>query len=181
MALPVQQLNVARKLIDEVTLQERISELGQAISTNYADADELVLIGILKGSFVFLGDLTRQITIPHTIEFLQVSSYGAGARESRGTINLKLDIHTDLTDKHVLIIEDIIDSGNTLSFIVQHLQSYQPADTSICTLLDKPSRRKVHVNVDYVGFEIPDEFIVGYGIDADEQYRHLSYIASVED
>ncbi len=181
MALPVQQLNVARKLIDEITLQERIAELGQAISTNYADADELVLIGILKGSFVFLGDLTRQITISHTIEFLQVSSYGSGARESRGTINLKLDIHTDLTDKHVLIIEDIIDSGNTLSFIVQHLESYQPADISICTLLDKPSRRKVHVDVDYVGFEIPDEFIVGYGIDADEQYRHLPYIASVED
>jgi len=180
MALPVQRLNVARKLIDEDTLQARIAQLGDTISADYAGCDELVLIGILKGSFVFLGDLTRQIAVPHTIEFLQVSSYGIGARESRGTINLNLDIQTDLTDKHVLIIEDIIDSGNTLSFIVQHLRRYNPADVAICTLLDKPSRRKVHVDVAYTGFEIPDEFVVGYGIDADEQYRHLPYIASVD-
>jgi len=180
MALPIQNLNVAHKLIDEVTLQNRIMELGQAISNDYAEVDELVLIGILKGSFVFLGDLTRQINVPHMIEFLQVSSYGIGARESRGTINLNLDIQTDLTDKHVLIIEDIIDSGNTLDFVVQHLQRYNPADVAICTLLDKPSRRQVEVDVDYVGFEIPDEFVVGYGIDADEQFRHLPYIASVD-
>lgn len=180
MALPIQNLNVAHKLIDEVTLQNRIMELGQAISNDYAEVDELVLIGILKGSFVFLGDLTRQINVPHMIEFLQVSSYGIGARESRGTINLNLDIQTDLTDKHVLIVEDIIDSGNTLDFVVQHLQRYNPADVAICTLLDKPSRRQVEVDVDYVGFEIPDEFVVGYGIDADEQFRHLPYIASVD-
>lgn len=179
MALPIQSLNVARKLIDEHTLQHRIAELGRAISRDYVNADELVLIGILKGSFVFLGDLTRQIHVPHTIEFLQVSSYGIGARESSGDIKLKLDIQTDLTNKHVVIVEDIIDSGNTLQFIVQHLQSYAPADVSICTLLDKPSRRKVSVDVRYVGFTIPDEFVVGYGIDADEQYRHLPYIASV--
>lgn len=180
MALPVQDLNVARKLIDEITLQNRIIELGQMISAQYVDVDELVLIGILKGSFVFLSDLTRKITVPHTIEFLQVSSYGIGARESSGTINLNLDIQTELTDKHVLIVEDIIDSGNTLHFIVQHLRRYNPADVAICTLLDKPTRRKVHVDVDYVGFEIPDEFVVGYGIDADEQFRHLPYIASVD-
>lgn len=180
MALPIQSLNVARKLIDETTLQTRIIELGQAISERYAEVDELVLIGILKGSFVFLGDLTRRITVPHMIEFLQVSSYGIGARESNGTINLNLDIQTDLTNKHVLIVEDIIDSGNTLSFIMQHLRRYNPADVAICTLLDKPSRRKVQIDVDYVGFEIPDEFVVGYGIDADEQFRHLPYIASVD-
>jgi hypoxanthine phosphoribosyltransferase len=179
MVLSAQRLDVARKLIDEVTLQKRITELGRAISRDYADVEELVLIGILKGSFVFLGDLTRQIDVPHTIEFLQVSSYGIGARESSGTINLKLDIHTDLTDQHVLIVEDIIDSGNTLNFIVQHLQSYSPADVKICTLLDKPMRRKVQVDAHYIGFTIPDEFVVGYGIDADEQYRHLAYIASV--
>lgn len=179
MALPAQRLNVARKLIDETSLQNRIMELGQEISQDYAEVDELVLIGILKGSFVFLGDLTRQIHVPHTIEFLQVSSYGIGARESSGTISLKLDIHTDLTDKHVLVVEDIIDSGNTLNFIVQHLQSYSPADVKICTLLDKPMRRKVQMDADYIGFTIPDEFVVGYGIDADEQYRHLAYIASV--
>jgi hypoxanthine phosphoribosyltransferase len=178
MALPAQRLNVARKLIDETSLQNRIMELGQEISQDYAEVDELVLIGILKGSFVFLGDLTRQIHVPHTIEFLQVSSYGIGARESNGTINLKLDIHTDLTDKHVLVVEDIIDSGNTLNVIVQHLQSYSPADVKICTLLDKPMRRKVQVDAQYIGFTIPDEFVVGYGIDADEQYRHLAYIAS---
>jgi len=179
MALPAQRLNVARKLIDEVALQNRIVELGHAITRDYADVDELVLIGILKGSFVFLGDLTRQIAIPHTIEFLQVSSYGVGRRESSGTINLKLDIHTDLTDKHVLVIEDIIDSGNTLNFIIQHLKSYSPSDIKICTLLDKPMRRKVQMDADYVGFTIPDKFVVGYGIDADEQFRHLPYIASV--
>lgn len=179
MALPAPDLNVARKLIDEHTLQHRITELGRAISRDYVNVDELVLIGILKGSFVFLGDLTRQIHVPHMIEFLQVSSYGIGARESSGDIKLKLDIQTDLTNKHVLIVEDIIDSGNTLRFIVQHLQSYAPANISICTLLDKPSRRKVNVDVKYVGFTIPDEFVVGYGIDADEQYRHLPYIASV--
>jgi len=179
MALPAQNLNVARKLIDEYTLQHRIAELGRAISHDYATVDELVLIGILKGSFVFLGDLTRQIHVPHTIEFLQVSSYGIGARESSGEISLKLDIQTDLTNKHVLIIEDIIDSGNTLNYIVQHLQRFSPSDVSICTLLDKPTRRKVAVDVKYVGFTIPDEFVVGYGIDADEQFRHLPYIASV--
>ena len=179
MALPAQIPNVAQKLIDEVALQNRITELGHLITQDYADVDELVLIGILKGSFVFLSDLTRQIRIPHTIEFLQVSSYGIGARESRGTIDLKLDIQTDLTHKHVLIVEDIIDSGNTLNFIIHHLESYSPADVKICTLLDKPMRRKVHVDVEYVGFSIPDEFVVGYGIDADEQFRHLSYIACV--
>jgi hypoxanthine phosphoribosyltransferase len=180
MALAAQSLNVARKLIDESALHIRIAQLGEMISLQYADVDELILIGILKGSFVFLSDLTRQITVPHMIEFLQVSSYGIGARESSGTINLNLDIQTDLTNKHVLIVEDIIDSGNTLSFIVQHLQRYNPADVAICTLLDKPSRRQVPVDVAYVGFEIPDEFIVGYGIDADEQFRHLPYIASVD-
>ena len=179
MALPAPRLNVTRKLIDEATLQNRITELGQAISQDYADVEELVLIGILKGSFVFLGDLTRQIDVPHTIEFLQVSSYGIGARESSGTINLKLDIHTDLSDQHVLVVEDIIDSGNTLNFIVQHLQNHSPADVRICTLLDKPTRRQVPVDAQYIGFTIPDEFVVGYGIDADEQYRHLAYIASV--
>ena len=179
MALPAQNLNVARKLIDEHTLQHRIAGLGQTISSDYETVDELVLIGILKGSFVFLGDLTRQITVPHTIEFLQVSSYGIGARESSGTINLKLDIQTDLANKHVLIVEDIIDSGNTLNFIVQHLQRYAPADVQICTLLDKPTRRRMPIDVRYVGFTIPDKFVVGYGIDADEQFRHLPYIASV--
>lgn len=179
MALPAQNLNVARKLIDEDTLQQRIAELGQQISADYAGVDELVLIGILKGSFVFLGDLTRQINVPHEIEFLQVSSYGIGVRESSGDIDLKLDIQTDLRNKHVLIVEDIIDSGNTLSFIIEHLKSYSPIDVSICTLLDKPTRRKVFVKTAYVGFTISDEFVVGYGIDADERFRHLPYIASV--
>lgn len=180
MALPVQNLNIARKLIDEIALQNRIDELGKMISTDYVGVEELILIGVLKGSFVFLGDLTRQITVPHMIEFIQVSSYGVGVRESDGTINLNLDIQSDLTDKHVLIVEDMIDSGNTLNFIVQHLRRYNPADVSICTLLDKPSRRQVAVDVAYVGFEVPNEFIVGYGIDADEQFRHLPYIASVD-
>lgn len=179
MALPLQITDVARKLIDESTLQERIIGLGQAISCDYAEVKDLVLIGILKGSFVFLGDLTRQIDVPHTIEFLQVSSYGIGARESSGMINLKLDIQTDLRDKHVLIVEDIIDSGNTLHFIMQHLSQYAPANVKICTLLDKPTRRKVSIDVQYTGFTIPDEFVVGYGIDADEQFRHLPYIACV--
>lgn len=180
MALPLHHLAIAHKLIDEISLHNRIHELGELITRDYKDADELVLIGILKGSFVFLSDLVRQINLPHTIEFLQVSSYGMGARESSGTIHLKLDISTDLSNKHVLVVEDIVDSGNTLSFIIQHLESYQPADVAICTLLDKPSRRKIPVDVQYVGFSIPDEFVVGYGIDADEQFRHLPYIGVVD-
>lgn len=179
MALPAPEPRITQKLIDETILQNRIVELGKHITADYQNADELVLIGILKGSFVFLSDLIRQIEVPHTIEFLQVSSYGIGARESSGTINLKLDIGCDIRNKHVLVVEDIVDTGNTLNFIIQHIKRHLPADLSICTLLDKPSRRKVPVDVRYVGFTIPDEFVVGYGIDADERFRHLPYIATV--
>ncbi len=170
---------LASEMISESKLQRRLAELGQRITFDYADTQELILIGVLKGSVVFLSDLMRQIHVPHTIEFIQASSYGIGARESSGNVQIKLDVSTDIEGKDVLIVEDIIDTGYTLKCLREHLLARRPASLEICTLLDKPSRRVVDVPVKYVGFPIPDEFVVGYGIDADEMYRHLPYIASV--
>lgn len=162
-------------LIEPEKLQERIAELGRQLDADYAGKD-LVLVCILKGGVLFLTDLMRAVHIPHAIDFMAVSSYGVGARESTGVVRIIMDLERDIRDKHVLIVEDIIDSGRTLSYICNVLQSRQPASLKICTLLNKYERREIDVALDYVGFDIPNEFVFGYGLDVDEYYRNLPFI-----
>ncbi len=154
--------------------------MGQQIDTDYA-GKELVLVCILKGGVLFLTDLMRAIHIPHSIDFMAVSSYGIGARESTGVVRIIMDLERDIRGKHVLIVEDIIDSGRTLSYICEVLQARGPASLKICTLLDKYERREAEVKLDYVGFHIPNEFVYGYGLDLDELYRNLPFIGVVRD
>ena len=166
--------NVAKVLIYEDRLQERIRELAAQISTDYADRDPLLLC-VLKGGYVFLADLTRYLTIAHTIDFMAISSYG-DATESSGVVRILKDLDRDITGRDVLIVEDIIDTGHTICYLLDILRVRQPASVRICTLLSKPSRREVELDIDYVGFEIPNEFVVGYGLDYAEQYRNLRFI-----
>ena len=163
-------------MIDEATVRQRIVEMAAAIDADYTDADELLLICVLKGGYVFLSDLSRALKRPHSLDFMGVSSYGAGTISS-GAVQIIMDLKQPLQDRHVLIVEDIIDSGNTLRYLRQNLLARQPASLRICTLLNKPSRREADVQVDYVGFDIEDEFVVGYGLDFDELYRNLPFIA----
>jgi len=166
-------------LIDEATLQNRIAELGAQISHDYAGQD-LLLICILRGGVLFLTDLMRQITIPHTIDFMAVSSYGVGARESTGHVRINFDLKTDIYNRNVLLVEDIIDSGYTLKTVLEILQTRHPKTLHICTLLDKAERRKVDIPIHYCGFVISDKFVFGYGLDIDEHYRSLPFIAAVD-
>lgn len=168
-------------LIDELTLQNRIAELGQQLTQDYNDLDNIILVCILKGGVAFLTDLMRHFHIPHSIDFLAVSSYGLGARESKGQVRIVMDLNTVITGKHVLIVEDIIDSGHTLSFVMDMLQARQPASIKLCTLLDKPSRREVDIKADYIGFQIPNKFVFGYGLDLDEKFRNLCFIGVVNE
>lgn len=164
-------------LINSDTLQTRIKELGQQINQDYSAVDNLLLICILKGGVMFLTDLMRHIDLPHSIDFMAISSYGTGVRESSGRVRIDMDLSQDIAGKHLLIVEDIIDSGHTLQYILNMLETREPASLRICTLLSKPSRREVHINVDYVGFEIEDKFVFGYGLDLDELFRNLPFIA----
>jgi len=166
-------------LIDEATLQNRIAELGTQISRDFVGQD-LLLICILRGGVLFLTDLMRQITIPHTIDFMAVSSYGVGARESTGHVRINFDLKTDIYNRNVMLVEDIIDSGYTLKTVLEILQTRHPKTLHICTLLDKAERRKVDIPIDYCGFVIPDKFVFGYGLDIDEHYRQLPFIAAVD-
>lgn len=167
-------------LIDEDTLQKRIRELGAEISADFAGYDNLLLICILKGGVMFLCDLTRYITVPHEIDFMAVASYGKGSRESSGKVRIDMDLSSEVTGKHVLIVEDIIDSGFTLSFVIRMLQARQPASLRLCTLLNKESRREVDILIDYTGFEIENKFVFGYGLDLDEKHRNLPFIGVVD-
>jgi len=162
-------------LIPEETLQKRISELGTEISHDY-QGKELLLVCILRGGVMFLTDLIRHITVPHMIDFMSVSSYGVGARRSRGQTRITLDINTDVQNRHVLLVEDIVDSGYTVKAVLELLSARQPRSLKICALLDKAERREVEVTIDYRGFVIPDKFVFGYGLDADEYYRNLPFI-----
>jgi len=162
-------------LVDEESLQRRVVELGQAISTDY-QGKKLVLICILKGGVAFLTDLMRKITVPHEIDFMDISSYGIGQRESTGAVRLVMDLQTDIAGRDVLIVEDIVDSGQTMDYLLRTLWARKPASLRVCTLLNKPNRRVVDVPLDYVGFNIPDEFVLGYGLDFDEKYRNLPYV-----
>ncbi len=166
--------DVAEILISAEELDARVQALGAEISSVYQDKSPL-LLSVLKGSVVFMADLMRTLTIPHAIDFMAVSSYGA-ATESSGVVRILKDLDTPIEGKDVLIVEDIIDSGHTLSYLRGLLLARNPASLRIVTLLSKPSRREVDVPVDWVGFDIPDKFVIGYGLDYDELYRDLPYI-----
>jgi hypoxanthine phosphoribosyltransferase len=168
--------DVHEVLIDRERLQERIRELAQEIEEDYRDVERPLLLCVLKGAFVFLADLTRLLDMPHEVDFMAISSYGAGTASS-GAVRIVLDLKEDIAGRHVLIVEDIIDSGRTLDYMRRNLLARAPATLRICTLLNKPSRRAVDVPVDYVGFDIPDEFVVGYGLDFAQLYRNFPFIA----
>jgi hypoxanthine phosphoribosyltransferase len=165
-------------LITSEQLQARIAELGAQISADYAGQD-LLLVCILKGGVLFLTDLMRHITVPHSINFMAVSSYGTGSRESTGAVRILMDLETDIVGRNVLLVEDIIDSGHTLDYITRVLRARGPASLRVCTLLDKAERRQADVKLDYVGFKIPNKFVFGYGLDLDEMYRNLPFIGVV--
>jgi hypoxanthine phosphoribosyltransferase len=167
--------HVDHVLIDRKRVQARVAELATEISRDYAGMDGLLLVCVLKGAVMFLSDLSRQLTIPHAIDFMAVSSYGAST-ESSGIVRILMDLETSIMDRHVLVVEDIIDSGRTLDYITRNLGTRGPASLKICTLLDKKERRVLPIPVDYVGFEIPDEFVIGYGLDFAELYRNLPFI-----
>jgi len=168
-------------LIDGERLQARIAELGKEISQDYAETEGLLLVGILKGSVLFMTDLMRHITVPHMIDMMDVSSYGKGVRRSSGEVRILKDLSEGIEGLDVLIVEDIIDSGHTLSYVLRMLQARLPASLRICTLLDKHQRREVDIELAYVGFAIPDSFVFGYGLDIDEYYRNLPFIGVVKD
>lgn len=162
-----------KMLLTKEQIAARVRELGAQITNDYEDADgDLVLVGILKGAVVFFADLIREIDLPLSMDFMAISSYGS-ATKSSGVVRIMKDLDKDIVGKHVLVVEDIIDSGLTLSFLKENLLSRGAASLRICTLLDKPERRKVDLHVDYAGFQIPDEFVVGYGLDYAEVYRNL--------
>lgn len=169
---------IDRILIDEKTIAEKVNELGQKISKDYKDKN-LILISVLKGSVVFMADLMRAIKIPCEIDFLSVSSYGKGAKSS-GVVKIIKDLDIELKDLDVIIVEDILDSGLTLSYIIELLKTRGVKSVKICTLLNKPERRVSDVCADYCGFDIPDEFVVGYGLDFNEGFRNLPYIGVVK-
>ena len=169
-------LDVASILIEEERIQSKTKELAATITKEYEGIDEILLICVLKGAYMFLADLSRALDRPHQVDFMGISSYGSSTSSS-GAVRIVLDLKQDIAGKHVLIVEDIIDSGRTLDYMRRNLLARSPATLRICSLLNKPSRREIDVPVDYLGFEIPDEFVVGYGLDFAEIYRNLPYIA----
>ena len=167
-------------MIPESEIKARIAELGRQINEHYQNSgSEMVLVGLLRGSFMFMADLCREVQVPHEVDFMTASSYGSGMSTTRDVKILK-DLDEDIRGKDVLIVEDIIDSGRTLYYLIDVLKKRNPKSIQLCTLLDKPERRERDVKVDYVGFEIPDEFVVGYGLDYAQKYRNLPYIGVVE-
>ncbi len=170
---------LAEILIPEDELQTRIAALGAEISRDYA-GKEILLICILRGGVMFLTDLIRRINVPLAIEFMAVSSYGVGGRESDGHVRITLDLNSSIQNKHVIIVEDIIDSGHTLSSVIELLETRHPESLCVCTLLDKSERREVEVPVKYTGFTIPNKFVFGYGLDIDDFYRNLPFIGVVD-
>jgi hypoxanthine phosphoribosyltransferase len=166
---------IERILVGEEALRQRVAELGKMITADYAGRD-LILICVLKGGVTFLTDLMRHISIPHEIDFMAISSYGLGYRESSGAVRLIMDLKVDIGGRDVIIVEDIVDSGQTMDYLLRTFWARQPTTLRVCTLLNKPSRRTIDVPLDYVGFDIPDEFVLGYGLDYDEKYRNLPYV-----
>lgn len=165
-------------LIPTDALQMRIAELGAEISRDYAGKIPH-LICILRGGVMFLSDLTRQLSIPNSIDFMAISSYGRGARQTTGQVRITLDLQEDIHDRDVLLVEDIVDSGYTIATVLEFLGTRRPRSLKVCTLLDKAERREVNVPIHYCGFQIPDKFVFGYGLDLDELYRNLPFIGAV--
>ncbi len=172
--------DVGEILFTEKEISQKVQELGKRISQDYKKDDEIVLVGVLKGASVFMADLMRQIDIPVYIDFIAVSSYGYST-ESSGIVRILKDLDLEIEGKHILIVEDIIDTGLTLKYLTNNIKSRNIKSLKICTLLDKPKRRKCDLHIDYIGFEIPDKFIVGYGIDYGEKYRNLPFIAMLKE
>ena len=169
---------VTEVLIDRETLQRRISELGEEISADYTGRD-LLLVGVLKGAVFFMADLMRGLTIPCEIDFMAISSYG-DSTDSSGVVRILKDLDINIEGRDVLVVEDIIDSGLTLSYLMRNLEAREPASLEICALLTKPERREIEVPVRYVGFEIPNRFVIGYGLDFAERYRNLPYVGILD-
>ena len=170
---------LAEILIPADKLQDRITELGAEITRDYMSKN-LHLVCILRGGVLFLADLMRQISIPHTIDFMAVSSYGAGARQTTGQVRIALDLKEEIHDRDVLLVEDIVDSGFTIASVIELLSTRRPRSMQVCALLDKVQRREVDVPIHYRGFAIPDKFVFGYGLDLDEYYRNLPFIGTVD-
>ncbi|UCG42752.1 MAG: hypoxanthine phosphoribosyltransferase [candidate division WOR-3 bacterium] len=168
-----------RELISEDRIQARVTELARQVSADHA-GKELLAVGILKGSWVFLADLVRQLTVPVVIDFMTVSSYGE-TTETSGVVKIVTDLKCPIEKRHVLVVDDILDTGLTMKYLLGSLRLRGPESLKVCVLLDKPARRKVDIKPDYVGFEVPDRFVVGYGVDFAERYRHLPYIGFVEE
>jgi hypoxanthine phosphoribosyltransferase len=177
-ALDPDQL-IAETLVEEDALQARIAELGDEISRDYQGREPL-LVGVLKGAVFFMADLVRRVSVPCEIDFMAVSSYGSGT-DSSGVVRILKDLDANIEGRHVLIVEDIVDSGLTLSYLVRNLQARSPATLEVCALLTKPERRKVDLPIRYVGFEIPNRFAIGYGLDHAEKFRNLPYVAVLAD
>jgi hypoxanthine phosphoribosyltransferase len=171
-------MNMPVVLISEEEIQTRVAELASQISRDYADTGDLVLVGVLKGAFIFLADLARRLEIPRMIEFIAVSSYGSGSK-STGAVRLVMDVRGNIENKHVLIVEDIVDTGHTIKYLMGMLESHRPASVRTAALVRKAERAEVDVDVDYLGFDIGDEWVVGYGLDYAEQHRTLPYIGVV--
>jgi hypoxanthine phosphoribosyltransferase len=169
---------VSKILVEEDTLRGRIAELGAEVSNDYAGRD-LLLVGVLKGAVFFMADLMRHLTIPCEVDFMAISSYGAST-DSSGVVRILKDLDVNIEGRDVLVVEDIIDSGLTLSYLIRNLESRNPGTLEVCALLTKPARREIDVKVRYTGFEIPNEFVIGYGLDYAERYRNLPYVAVLD-
>ena len=169
---------VTEVLIEADTLQQRVAELGEEISADYAGRD-LLLVGVLKGAVFFMADLMRHLTIPCEIDFMAISSYG-DSTDSSGVVRILKDLDINIEGRHVLVVEDIIDSGLTLSYLMRNLEAREPASLEVCSLLTKPDRREIDVPVRYIGFEIPNRFVIGYGLDFAERYRNLPYVGVLD-
>ncbi len=167
-----------RPFVTQEEMRTRIRELGRQIGADYVNRD-LILVGVLKGAYAFYADLARAIRLPLRVDFLVVTSYGAGAKTS-GKVKMVTDLTENITGKHVLLVEDIVDSGLTAQYLIKKLSRRKPKSIKVCTLLSKPERRKINVPIDYVGFKIPDRYVVGYGLDYQQKYRNLPYLAVLD-
>lgn len=176
---PAHHAELGPVLVTEAELQARIAELGQQISGDYAGRS-LLLVGVLKGAFLLMADLARSIDLPVEVDFMAVSSYGSATKTS-GIVRIVKDLDLDLTGRHVVVVEDIVDSGLTLNYLLKNLQTRDPASLEVCTLLLKEGKQRVAPALRYVGFSIPDQFVVGYGLDVAERFRNLPYIAAYRD
>jgi hypoxanthine phosphoribosyltransferase len=178
LTIPPLKEDLVRVLIDAATIERRVAELARQITDDYSDADRLIIVGVLKGSFIFAADLCRQLGIDHSVDFIALSSYGSTAK-STGNVRMIMDVRENIADKHVLIVEDILDSGYTLDYLKRNFATRKPASLKTIALLNKQDRREVDVSLDYKGFDIPDVWVVGYGLDYAEKFRTLPYIAEM--